>query len=266
MRSVQRYARTIRSEWLNRFRKEEVRKDIQSFLGESVTFGLSGSRGADSIFEVKNTREEKIGVLRLLNPYRKIKTTIDGAPYIILDGPSRIARELETYEKGSKFGLTPRVLWSDRDALLCEYFDGYSGFELYQNNKLGAVQLIDLGWKTLKAAHDADLTHMDASIQNILVSSDLKSVKLVDFEFGAADHMTFENRCLYDFLRYLESSLKFLDPISRQSIVEYVLGVKFFDAFSQDNHNVEKLKPALKRLTSDHALWSALQNKMGINK
>jgi tRNA A-37 threonylcarbamoyl transferase component Bud32 len=265
MRGVQRLTRNLRSEWYNRARKAEVRRSVQSLVGEPVTFSLSGSRGADSIFVIKNLLEKKIGVLRLLNPYRKLKTTIEGAPYVVLEGSDRIARELKSYELGSSLGLTPKVIWAEKDALLCEYFAGYSGFELYQCGKLDAVRLMDLGWQTLRSAHDIGLTHMDASIQNILISGDFETAKLVDFEFGAADHMTFNDQCVYDFLRYLESSLKFLDKSSRKAVAEFVSKTDVFDSFSQDIHSIEKLKPALTRLTKDHDLWIVVQSKMGVS-
>ncbi len=265
MRRFKRLIRRLLSEWRNRKRKAEVTIKISKVIGEPVTLSPSGSRGADSIFLVKKRSGKKVGVLRLVNPFRKQKTTIENAPYIVLDGYGRIARELKSYNFGASQELTPKVLWSDEDAILCEYFAGKSALELYQEGILSDVQLIDVGWRVLKSLHDVGVTHMDASIQNILISNDLKTVKLVDFEFDAIASLSFEHQCCYDFLRYLESSLKFIESSSREALVSYITETEVFVPLSLDASLIEKLKPALQRLSADSTLWAVIQRKLGGN-
>lgn len=263
MRKLKRFLRRLIAEWKNRKRREEVLRKISKHLGEQVTLRQSGSRGADSIFEIVSQSGKQIAVLRLLNPYRKKKTAPDFMPYCILSGETRIAREKEAYLLGAGLSLTPKVLWDASDALVCEYFSGEPILEHYLKGRVSATGMIEIGWNALSKLHDLGISHMDASVQNVLLSDSGSNAVLVDFEFGSALDLSFEDQCLYDYFRYLESSLKFISLEEEKVLTKELEELNVIPVLVLEKANIKKIIPALERLSLTNELWATLQKKCG---
>ncbi|WP_025898857.1 hypothetical protein [Sneathiella glossodoripedis] len=263
MRSFKRNIRLQYSEFRHRVRIAEIKSEISYLYNDKIKLVRSGSRGADSIYVAIGDGGQRLGVLRLVNPFRKRKRAASGMPYIVLDGPERVKRELEAYSLGGPNKITPKVIWHAEDALLCEYYDGYTSLELYKKSKINAVQLLEIGWNALKSAHNLGILHMDASIENILISRNLEEFRLVDFEFGAADFMTFEDQCVYDYLRYLESFLKFLEPQSYAALTDFIQSCDLLKQFTVTPDKLNQLMHSLIRLKRNQKLLSVVESSFG---
>ncbi|OUR77992.1 hypothetical protein A9Q83_08340 [Alphaproteobacteria bacterium 46_93_T64] len=260
MRKLRRIIRRFIAEWRIRKRREDVRRSIEIELKTSVNFVRSGSRGSDSIYHVLSNTNKKLAVLRLINPHRKHKIIPSEMPYRLIKGEERIERELTCYKLGADSNLTPEPLWNTKDALLCKYNSGRPILDLLLDGSLTSVEVLDNGWAALKQLHELGISHMDASVQNLLYCFDNKQRCLVDFEFGPAEELNFDTQCLYDYLRYLESMLKFVDTAACEQIAEYISSSEVISFSNTENNCVERLKPALERLSRSEILWPVITN------
>jgi len=263
MRGLRRFVRRLVAEWRIRKRREAVRRQIEVKLSIPVRFVASGSRGADSIYRVMDEDRKCIAVLRLINPHRKQKIVSANMPYRVLSGEARIQRELESYQTASVNNLSPALIWHSNDALLCRFEAGLPIIEELRNGSLSPVAVLQKGWAGLHALHQLGITHMDASIQNILYTPKTDHISLVDFEFGASENISFETQCLYDYLRYLESMMKFLGPQSIEPVADYLSNDDFAFMIIGTTEQIDLLTPALERLKESKILWPVLLNMLG---
>ncbi len=261
MRKLRRLIRRLVAEWRIRKRRQDVRLLIEAELKMSVSLVRSGSRGSDSIYRVNDTSQKCVAVLRLINPHRKQKTVPVEMPYRLIDGENRIERELSSYTLGAPMGLTPEPLWSTNDALLCRYNNGEPILNALLQNILSPIEVLDNGWNALRQLHKLGISHMDASVQNLLFASESRQFCLVDFEFGPAEDLCFEDQCTYDFLRYLESMLKFVDNSAFQKMAEYISTSDVFSKSSMTVDCIDRLEPALERLSQSDTLWPTILTK-----
>lgn len=74
--------------------------------------------------------------------------------------------------------------------------------------------------------HEHDIAHLDATSKNILIEKKSGTMKLFDFEFYAAPHISLELQKAYDIIRITEYSLR---NLQKQYQDGYVPFVEFLD-------------------------------------
>ncbi|RKZ49217.1 MAG: hypothetical protein DRQ48_01300 [Gammaproteobacteria bacterium] len=258
MRALKRWVRYQYAEHKITQRRNSIRDQLVEVLGEKISFHLSGNRGQDSIYIIHCDNVPK-AVLRLVNPYRKAKETDTAMPYMPLAANERLSREWDAYQRGAEKGLTPRVLWRCDDAILCEYLP-------YDNLHNKLLKHPDDFWKFIILAsqrlgelHDVGITHMDASLANILTNNSLNHLLFVDFEYGPNKGLDIWQQRAYDYLRLLESSIKFM-PLNKntenKAWLELLLKLTDHETKQAD---LIPLLPALTRLRANSCLWLAVQ-------
>ena len=219
----------------------------QAFDGP-VTWRCAGGSGRDVVCLIRRD-SRPVGYLRIADPLIAPSTPPSaGMPFVSLPAGEKITREWHAYERGAAHGLTPRPLWRDACAMLSSYIDAHAlADEATHGTSRLALTLEAM--PAIARLHETGITHMDMSLCNILRRTASGGLVFVDFEYGPASGLTFEQQCLYDYLRLPESVWKFLTPEERDEA-----GTAWCDAFSR--HAPESvrtaepapLKPALGRI------------------
>jgi len=258
MRVIKRWIRYQYAEHRIADRRNAIGNQLADVLGGQIRFQHSGNRGQDSIYVIHCDDVPK-AMLRLVNPHRRKKEMDMTMPYIPLPSADRLLREWQAYEVGAIRGLTPRTLWKCDDAILCDYLPYDSLHNELLKNPDNFWQLILLASQRLSELHKTGITHMDASLANILSDSSKKHLVFIDFEYGPNMSVNIGQQRAYDYLRLLESSIKFIPP--GRNVEHKVWRELLISLTDQETKQAELLPllPALYRLRADSCLWSAVQ-------
>ncbi len=254
---MKRWLRSEYAELRMRGRRGEIEAELSAVMGRVVSFERCGQRGQDSMYRVL-CAGEKVGVLRLVNPFKRTKVTDPQAPFIPAKAAARLQREWDAYGVGGEAGLTPRRIWRTRDATLSAYVPWQSMHERLLRSEKEFWPLLWRATRGLAMLHQLGLTHMDASLANVLADGHLRNVVFVDFEFAPAPNVTRAQQKAYDFLRLLESSLKFLPPELADGYGEWVGLVEQCADEATRAADIGRLWPALPRLKGHARLRGAI--------
>jgi hypothetical protein len=191
------------------------RPHLEQVLGGPVTWRHTGGRGRDVVCQILRDGNP-VGMLRVTHPDTLPSTPASsGQPFVSLSADEKISREWRAYQTGFPLGLTPQPLWRNDRAMLCAYVCGQPLQREVQTGKAAALLLATDVLSDIARLHAAGLTHMDMSLSNILCETGTRRILFVDFEYGPAAGLTFDQQCLYDYLRLLESIWKSLSPADR---------------------------------------------------
>lgn len=212
--------RTIRR-WLLRRRawreaapllEKDYRIVAEHLFGAPVTWQRAGGAGRSVVCRVLR-QGAPVACFRLARVLHEAADAKDRAqPFIQLSPEGTIAREWDAYTRGTTHGLTPRPIWCDQRAIFSEYIDARP----LASETRSRVALAAEALPAIARLHHASVAHMDMSLANILRDAQRGSLLFVDFEYGPAPGLSFEQQCLYDYLRLFESTWKFLSPAERR--------------------------------------------------
>jgi hypothetical protein len=249
MRKLKRWWKNLIAEWKLRGRRNQIARELQTLLAleRPPSLKSSGSRGHDSNYFVQGGGKI-LGVLRIVNPYKKRVTPSVDMPFMLPETAHRLHREYLCYEMASVQGLAPKPLWRAEDAILCAYLPlqplqkgiESNGDQIWPRLCAAALRLRDL--------HALKITHMDMSLANTLSDESLSKIAFVDFEYDAAPGVGPAAQRVYDHLRLVESVWKFI-PVKHQG--DYREWLKIYAASLDDEMKAVKLStlaPALSRV------------------
>ncbi|MDP2206144.1 MAG: hypothetical protein Q8K65_07540 [Alphaproteobacteria bacterium] len=261
MRALKRAYARIRGEIKIAPRRRIVARTLQTHFGLPAVpdLVLSGSRGHDSIYKVR-AEGRTLGMLRLVNPYRRRKTPAPDMPFISVIEPERAGREAAAYQAGSAAGLTPQPLWQDKDALCCAYLPLSPLHDALLAQGDQAWRLVMATSAALQRLHALGVVHADASLANTLADDKLTQIVFVDFEYLPAPHISAAAARLYDYLRLLESTWKFMPENLKTEYADWIAfmaEVSAAEGFSEGD--LAPLLPALPQLSSQTGLFTALR-------
>lgn len=211
MRVLSRFIRREYAELRNRPRTIRLQAQLSASFERRLTLHRSGSRGRDSVFLVRDDTN-MVGAVRLCNPHLHRKPLAADMPFVTLSDAVRIEREWKSYQQGGPVGLTPAPLWRDEDALLCEFVPGHRLSDVLADDPGCFWTLVQRASAALAALHKLGITHMDASLANVIAEETRSACRLIDFEYGPASQLSIGQQMAYDHLRLLESSMKFMPP------------------------------------------------------
>ncbi len=255
MRALSRFLRREYASLRIAPRKRRLIGQLSTHFGHPVSLYRSGSRGRDSVFLVKDGRAV-LGALRLCNPYLRRKPLSADMPFTTLSDDERLSREWRCYAEAGPAGITPSPLWRDEDALMCAFVAGPRFSDRLSQDPSSFWGLLVRASRALASLHALGITHMDASLANMIDTGD--GCRLIDFEYGPRAGITLEQQMAYDHLRLLESSLKFM-PAGEQTRIDTWLDA--LDAvLPQEVRGVDvaPLAPALTRVLARHDLGHRL--------
>lgn len=250
MRKIKRFFARHIGEFRIAPRRAEVATALQTHfaLPSAPSLVLSGARGHDSIYRVTHAGKT-LGMLRLVNPYRKRKKPATNMPFVSVGADKRAAREYDACHAGAAAGLTPKPVWRAADALCCDYLPLSPLHARLVENGAAAWDLILPVTQALRRLHALGVVHADASLANTLADDTLAQIVFVDFEYEPAPHIGAGAARLYDYLRLVESSWKFL-PQDKRSLPENWLALLSDIAREESitRADVAPLLPALSQL------------------
>jgi hypothetical protein len=193
-----------------------------------------------------------------VNPFLHRKALPASMPFRRLPPPESIDREWECYGRAAGLRLTPAPLWRTHDALVCEHVPGERLSERLFAHPMDFWNLMKTATAALPRLHATAVTHMDASLANILCVPGEDRICFIDFEYGPRPGLDPHQQRAYDHLRLLESSIKFLPPglaLRWDGWVEQLQASVDACARAAD---IVPLAPALARVLSHRALVDAL--------
>jgi hypothetical protein len=266
MRKLKRWWQHAFGEYRIRHRRYEIARILRGnlSLGKDPLLIGTGNRGHDSIYFVHYDKKI-LGVLRLINPYRLRAAPATNMPFILLPALDRIPYEAAIYRIASEHGLAPKVLWQAEDALLCTYFPLTSLQQQLVNQPARAWEILKIALLKLSELHALGVTHMDASLSNMLADNSMSQVVLVDFEYAPKAELSIEQQQIYDYLRLLESSLKYIPDALRSE------GGAWFDTLqlclrpAHARVDLRPLLPALQRIFTVEPIAQKLKSLFLIN-
>ena len=250
MRVIKRFFTRHIGELRNAPRRRTIAAALQTHFGlpQPPALAQSGSRGQDSIYRVQQG-DKTLGMLRVVNPFRKRKLPPADMPFVSVPPAARVAREMKAYADGAAAGLTPQPVWHAPDALCCAYMPLaplHARF-LKQPDQAWAFMLPVTA--ALRRLHALGIVHADVSLANTLADDALTQIVFVDFEYEPAPHVSAGAARLYDYLRLVESSWKFI-PQDKQAVPQEWLDMLAAAAQEEgiSSSDIAPLLPALTRL------------------
>jgi hypothetical protein len=260
VRAAKRWVRAQFWEWRMRDRRHEVAAELQRELGVATPLKLveRGNLGHDSNYNVFDGGTQ-IGVLRLVNPHKRRPLPPAEMPFRIAGPSMRIKHEFEVYGLGAASGLTPTPLWKAPDALFCRYLP-YRPLMTWVKGADTIWPLLIEGSAALDRLHrETGLSHMDASLGNVIASDDRSRHALVDFEYLPAEGVSFAEQRLYDHLRLVHSSWKFIKPDQRRDFGPWLDQLAGYADAGMRKASFLRIAPALENVLNDDAWRAALR-------
>lgn len=259
MRAAKRWIRAQFWEWRMRDRRKAVAGEVAAALQLPAPPRLieRGNLGHDSNYNVFSGGEQ-IGVLRLVNPHKKRPAPAAGMPFEIAGPSMRIKHEFEVYGRGAASGLTPTPVWKAPDALFCRFLP-YRPLMSWVKESSSIWPLLIEGSATLHRLHeDVGLSHMDASLGNVLADENRTRHALVDFEYLPAEGVSFAEQKVYDHLRLVHSSWKFIRSAERAPSQSWLAQLDSYLDPAMRDIAFDRIGPALENLLNDTAWRQAL--------
>lgn len=261
LRKIRRWLRKRASEQQIRPRRAEVLAEIAKDLNLPTLpkFKVAGEGGHDGIYYLSHDNKP-LGVLRLVNPYKKRIPPSDEMPFALEDSDKRIARERDAYTLASPLKLTPKPLWYREDALMCEWLPYKPLHKTLLANPHQAWPMLMRAADAVGELHKTGLTHMDVSLANIIADADMQHLVFVDFEYSPAPTLNVAEQKLYDHLRLVESTWKFIPADERGNWQGWFNTFEKHVDADMRKVNIQKLAPALGRLLKADGLGEALRS------
>jgi len=201
MRKIKKLIRNVKIFYQHKDRIKDIQNEIKEELG-SIHFQFASFGGADINYYVLRNNK-KFGMLRLAIANKVDKENI---AIIRLNKQKRLNKEYQAYSLGSKHSLTPAVLYYTTDALVCEYLEGERVFDILQKDKSKVWDILISSIKIYHNLHKLGITHLDATLKNFIWIEG--QMKVIDFEYYAADNFTIEEQKAYDYVRIIEHTLR----------------------------------------------------------
>jgi hypothetical protein len=229
MRALKRRWRAEVAEWRLRRRRNEIAEQLREQFDMPSPPRLVERRnlGHDSNYLVY-ARGERMGVLRLVNPHKRRPQPVPGMPFLLAEVSRRLDQEWEALNRGAEAGITPVPLWRTEDALLCRYLPYEPLVATAQREPDRVWELLCEASAALDRLHrEVGIAHMDSSLSNILSDADRSRFAVVDFEYTAVPELSFAQQKLYDHLRLLHCSWKYVKNAQRYGYR------RWFDQFAE---------------------------------
>lgn len=163
------------------------------------------------------------GVFRhvLVDKIPDIQTPINRAEKL-----QRIEKETFAYKVGGEANLTPKLLYSFENGVICDYVEGTRALDLVKENPQNIWNILSQIVKIYAKLHQFNITHLDATLKNCILDKRDSQFKIYDFEYYARHDIDFELQCAYDYVRIIEHTLRVLENYDEKKALEFVYLLK----------------------------------------
>jgi tRNA A-37 threonylcarbamoyl transferase component Bud32 len=229
MRKLKRLFKNLKMLYSNRNKIKNIQKTVQKELG-NITFKFASFGGADiNYFILKNNHIFAMMRLAILD---KEDTSL---PIIRFNKKKRLDKEYHAYTIGSKYNLTPKVIYHSEDVIVCEYLDGQRLYDILNQDKSKVWDILSEAIVIYKKLHDIGIVHLDATLKNFIV--DNHQMKVIDFEYYPSNEFSVEAQKAYDYVRIIEYTLRMI-PQEYQNDYESFINV-LDEVVSDELRNVD---------------------------
>lgn len=215
MRKIKKYIKNLSVLYRNR---EKIRNTKNLLRGEfrNIMFEFASFGGADiNYYLLKDNK--RFAMLRLAIQDFKVA---DSIPIQRFEKLKRLEKEYQAYSIGSEYDLTPKVLYSFKDGLVCEYLDGERVFSILQKDKSKVWDILTEAVKTYRKLHDLGIVHLDATLKNFVM--DNRQIKVIDFEYYPSKNLSIEVQKAYDYVRIIEHTLRTIPVKYQENYDEFI--------------------------------------------
>jgi len=200
MRKLKRLFKNMKMLYYNRNKIKNIQKTLQKELG-NITFKFASFGGADINYYI--LKDNHIFAMMRLAILDEKDTSL---PIIRFNKKKRLAKEYRAYSIGSKYNLTPQVIYHSEDVIVCEYLDGQRLYDILNQDKSKVWDILSEVVLIYKKLHDIGIVHLDATLKNFIV--DNHQMKVIDFEYYPSTEFTVEAQKAYDYVRIIEYTLR----------------------------------------------------------
>lgn len=257
MRKIKKYFKNFKIFMNNKTKINAVKEQMKQHFGD-ITFHFASFGGADLNYYLLK-KKKRFGILRL--SIKNIEKDAD-RPILRFNKRKRLSREYQAYNIGSKYGLTPKVLYHYEDGVVCEYLDGQRVFDILYKDTTKVWKVLEEAIQVYSKLHELGITHLDATLKNFIL--DNGRMKVIDFEYYPAADLSLELQKAYDYVRIIEHTLRII-PGKEQKNYHDFLNV-LDETVPNDIRNVDftLVKPWLENIQS-FPIYEELQKRIFTN-
>ncbi len=192
-------------------RRRFVEWQLSIVLNQTVTLQptISGG-GFDRIFLVqsKSWPWETIACVRMNCPWRGFPPEQPHLPRTNLNAWQRLAREASAYEALAPLGIAPKLVARGEYFLANHWLPWPRVSEVLKRSPGSLWSILPPILAAVERMHSRGIVHLDLNCGNLLITPDLSSVALIDFEYAPRMGMTRFDQQRFDFLRLAHNLLK----------------------------------------------------------
>jgi hypothetical protein len=249
-------------------RRDEICQELAGYFKRPIRLVSAGARGRDAIYRVDDD-SGPIAFLRLLNPHLRRTQVSPDMPFVLPEPGERLEHEWQCYARGSAVGVTPTPLWRTDDALVCEFVRGPRLHERFAADPTRFWLLLTRASAALARLHHQGLSHMDASLANMIEvpsssgndRDDDHRIVLIDFEYAPARDLTFAAQKVYDHLRLVESTIKFMPPGMEVGVIEWCKELDRYIDRTMSEVGFGRLAKSLERVLGNETIRGELARR-----
>jgi tRNA A-37 threonylcarbamoyl transferase component Bud32 len=230
--------------------KNEVEKELNN-----ITFKFASFGGADINFFILKDNA-RYGMLRLAIVNKK-DTNL---PIVRFNKQKRLNKEYTAYKVGSRYMLTPKVLYYSNDALVCEYINGERVFDILQKDKSKVWSILLSAAEIYKKLHSLNIVHLDATLKNFVM--DDRQMKVIDFEYYAnKEEFTLEEQKAYDYVRIIEHTLRTIPENNQKHYHQFIKDLDKIIPSEIREVDFNYVKPWIKNIQT-YPVYAELRDKI----
>ena len=158
--------------------------------------------------------------------------------------------------------MTPKLLYSCKECTVCEYIDGKSAYDLIKKDPRSGWKLLNEIFPIYQELHSQDVAHLDATLKNIFFDKKDNQFKLVDFEYYPNSTISIKQQKLYDYLKLLEYTLRF---IPKEEQTNYSDFLPILDTIFKEykNEDISSMQLTLKNI-KNFPIYDVIKSRYNI--
>jgi len=209
MRSPLRWARRRLELSLMAPRRRAIEAELSTAWNHQVLLRPAATKGGYDEIYYANHDGKRTAVVRVNSPHKRQNDPIGPYdPSVPLDPLERLDREWNAYSKLCLHNLSPRPMWRTHDAIACTWLNWQRASHRLTQNRQQFWDVLERIIPAIRTMHDAEVTHLDLNLGNLLLDPHGQGIAIIDFEFGPVDWVSLDQQVAVDYLRIIDDCTK----------------------------------------------------------